>query len=1235
MRPQNLLFLSLLTPFSISAQQTGGQVTWSSKAFNHTVFVENKGQFNDKADRKSDVLYGFVSEGMQIYLTTNGVIYQHEETILHKENEEKERKRGEKKEEERPEYIQHIVKMNWDGANPSVRVIAEEPVTNFFSYSDPSDKTHLGTLKCTGYKKVTYQNIYPGIDIVYTFPGEGKSGIKYAAIVHPGADPSLIKMNYSGNKSIKLDANGNILIESSLGLITDHSPATFLANGETVNSSFKLKSGIVSFSLAPSPHQQSKIKNQKLTIDPWSSVPVFTGTNSCYDVEYDLAGNVYVYGGTSPYQLLKFNTAGVQQWTYTTNLYSNSPWKTYYGDFCVTGASGNSFIIEGIYSSNGGRIIKVGTNGAQVGLWAGSVNFEEMWRIVYNNCTKQMIIAGGGVSKTNQGCTIDTMLTNMNAVNSLNTNEIAHDMCFLALDNSSNCYMATTNWGNVNLNNRMIRVPAATLQPSSFLVADGYTFQEGGNLTYIAGGQANGYNGICVSPNFLYTFDGGALKKWDKLNGTLLLTINPSGTLRTWGGMAVDDCDNLYVGFQNTVRQYDATLTLINTINVANTVYDVRLGPNNKLYAAGKAFVAEIQLNTNCGSTMNVSANANGGNCTSQGNATATATGGTGSYSYSWSNGQTTQTATGLGAGIYTVTIKDNSCFPQTKTATVNVSITGGFTLANTLSNNLCFGGNTGQATASVTGGTSPYTYTWNNGQTTTTATGLSAGTYTATVTDANGCTNSITVSITQPPAIAIQTSGTNATCAQGGSINTTVSGGTGAYTYAWNNGQTGATATNIQQGTYTVTVTDGNGCTKTATHAITGTAGPTAGIGPTSNVLCNGGTTGSATATATGGTGTLTYVWNNGQSTATTTGLSAGTYTVVVNDGNGCTSTSSVTITEPPVLTANALGTISCSGQTATASATGAGGTPSYSYSWSNGQLTQTATGLTNGVYTVTITDANNCTVSTTAQVNSNATPNCAFTADDTTGCQPLCVTFTCTTSNIVSYSWDFGDGNTGNGVSPKHCYNSPGTYSVTITITDINGCSCTLTKPNYINVFPQVNANFSATPQPTTILNPVITFTDLSTGGANTWSWTFGDLLNSTSSVQNPTFNYKDSGCYNVELIANNQYNCPDTADKVVCINGDYELFAPNAFTPNGSGLNDVWNVKGIGIDPNHFKLWIFDRWGNLIFETSDLYKGWNGHANGGKEIAQQDVYVWKVATQDFLGGKHNYIGHVSLLR
>jgi archaellum component FlaF (FlaF/FlaG flagellin family) len=360
-------------------------------------------------------------------------------------------------------------------------------------------------------------------------------------------------------------------------------------------------------------------------------------------------------------------------------------------------------------------------------------------------------------------------------------------------------------------------------------------------------------------------------------------------------------------------------------------------------------------------------------NGASTGTATAIPSGGTPAYTYSWNTVpvQTTATATGLAAGSYTVTVTDaNGC---TKQATVTITQPSALTLETSQVNVLCNGASTGTATAIPSGGTPTYTYSWNTVpvQTTATATGLGAGSYTVTVTDANGCTKSASVTITQPDALTVETSQVNVLCngASTGTATAIPGGGTPAYTYSWNTVpvQTTATATGLAAGSYTVTVTDANGCTKSANVTITEPAALHIEISQT-NVLCNGGSTGSATATVTGGTGSYTYSWNTVpvQTTATATGLAAGSYTVTVTDENGCTKTAEVTITQPDVIVVNITGTgTDCSNVTGSATVTSVtGGVGPYTYLWSpGGQTTPSITGLGEGTYTVTVTDANGCT--------------------------------------------------------------------------------------------------------------------------------------------------------------------------------------------------------------------------------------------------------------------------------
>jgi gliding motility-associated-like protein len=183
-------------------------------------------------------------------------------------------------------------------------------------------------------------------------------------------------------------------------------------------------------------------------------------------------------------------------------------------------------------------------------------------------------------------------------------------------------------------------------------------------------------------------------------------------------------------------------------------------------------------------------------------------------------------------------------------------------------------------------------------------------------------------------------------------------------------------------------------------------------------------------------------------------------------------------------------------------------------------------------------------------------------------------------------------------------------------------------------ITVYPNPVADFSAAPQPTTTVNSTITFTDLSQG-ANSWTWSFNSSdVTAVSNQQNPQYTYLDSGTYSVVLMVSNQYGCTDIDSQYVVISPDYTFYAPNAFTPNGDGLNDVFMPKNMYGEAKDFEMYIYDRWGNLIYKNTDLTKGWDGKVDGGNQLSQEDVYVWKVIIYDNLGFKHQYVGHISLI-
>ncbi len=556
--------------------------------------------------------------------------------------------------------------------------------------------------------------------------------------------------------------------------------------------------------------------------------------------------------------------------------------------------------------------------------------------------------------------------------------------------------------------------------------------------------------------------------------------------------------------------------------------------------------------------------------------------------------------------------------------------------------NVLCNGGSNGVARANASGGHGIYTYSWTpGGQTTDIITGLSAGTYTIVVTD-SACSTTANVIITQPalPLTSSVTS-TNVTCTTTGSATATAAGGTVPYTYAWSpGGQTTAAITGISAGTYTVNITDANGCLSSSTATITqSTPLNVSVVGP--QMLCNG-SFGSFTATVTGGTTPYTYTWSSGATTnpASLPYSTTQTYSVTVKDANGCTGTASVTIISGPALNVTITGGASmCSGMSTRLCATTTGGTGSKTYLWQPGNLTTPCITVTPGsttTYTVSVLD--NCLTKAVENktVQVNPLPIINFWADVTQGCAPLCIQFRNTTlipGGSAQNIWTFGNGDTIQSLNPVYCYPASGNYNVSLTVVSDSGCSATLSKINTITVFNHPNAAFTLTPPSTSILSPTIQFTDKTSDsyGISYWNWSFGDGSNSTSESQNPSHTYQDTGTYCAKLVVMDANGCTDTATNCLVIDPAYNLYIPSAFTPNSDGANDVFIPKGNYI--KNFEMYIFDRWGMKIYYTNNILKGWDGSVKG--VTAQEDTYVYKIQVTDSKNTPHSYIGSVNLLK
>jgi gliding motility-associated-like protein len=353
-------------------------------------------------------------------------------------------------------------------------------------------------------------------------------------------------------------------------------------------------------------------------------------------------------------------------------------------------------------------------------------------------------------------------------------------------------------------------------------------------------------------------------------------------------------------------------------------------------------------------------------------------------------------------------------------------------------------------------------------------------------------------------------------------------------------------------------------------------------------------------------------------------------TYTVFATDDAGCDSEPmEVTVTVRDSLSVQISGTpLICGGALATLQVDDSqGGLAPYSYSWSfNGNSIDTGENIDNqqfisGTYCAFISDAcETPIVSNCFDVVVETPIDVQFAADTTRGCFPAPINFEILVDPaLFSFSqWNFGDGSFGIVPAPAHLFENPGFYDIELTLTSPIGCVYSNEYNNYITVYDNPTAGFTATPQPTTMPDTEISFFDYSLGSVIDWYWVF-DTLNyqGTSTLQDPVFKFPISqgGYYPVTLVVTDANGCKDQVTRWVEINDILNIFVPNAFTPNNDGVNDIFFVTGTDIDPDRFEIRVFDRWGAKVYESTDPTEIWDGSVNNGAYYTPNDVYIWQI--------------------
>ena len=964
---------------NLNAQKnTSINTVWQTNVKSQKSFIENKGQFADINDR--NVLFANFDNAEDYYFTNKGLIIKLDTVLYKKPWAKKVFGIFSKEKEVEREYFKETsfyLYAEWQNSNPDVQIEASDKTEGYYTFG-------LNKEICSGYKKITYKNIYPNIDIEYFIPGDS-SGIKYNLILHAGADASDISLKYSVDvNEIIQDNNGNIVIKTPLHNITEHAPKSYYSKtAGDISSSYILKDNIITF------YVSNTNKNETLIIDPWISGFSMSGDDWGYDVDYDANNNLYVYihdYTLGVWYVRKYSSTGTLLWTHITS----TTIADYEGNFIVDRLTNKIYIGDG-YNGTGSIAYRIDLAGVADGFISQQVGtFQEIWDFAFDYNNNQLIALGGGTTSNLNGGLINTNSGVVSIANFTGLPGAGQDISCNTVDNQGNLFVVYAN-SSFGSNGHLISLVNNSLNGNIWQVDHGMNgFQEllnhcpNGACTY----HSNAYNGLAVNNDYLYYYDGSGLAAFNKATGAKIAatSVGYSGQFYTpiaQGGIAVDSCNNIYVGGPlSNILEYNfngTSFTQLANLSLfwpdSNSVFDIKLDENtNLLYVSGHSNVGVYLAPTQCNNNICHVDSMSVQNQTCGVNNEFTING-----NIFMSNPPDSTTL---------VITDQNSGISQTFQPPFSNNIS--FTLSN-----IPYSSQSGSVTASFT------------------------GVYTC----------SSIVNYNAPALVTLSTSSANPSCgaSDGAAVVNITANGIPNYSYQWSSGQSTtntASTTNfinaIPAGVYVVTVTNGNGCTSSTTINLNDNVSFTANISPQNPISCFGQCNGSVIVSLGGSSQNppFNYNWSNGQShlgdtlnTDTVNSLCAGLVAVTITDNNGCKVVASILMNEPSAINVNVSSTNpSCSGYSnGSASVSVNGGTSPYTYMWNTSpiQFTQTVSNLTAGSYLVSITDANGCSSSATVSIVDPQPPQASYTYS----ANALTVNFS-NTSSAGTYNWDFGNG-------------------------------------------------------------------------------------------------------------------------------------------------------------------------------------------------------------------------------
>ncbi|MDD5570388.1 MAG: gliding motility-associated C-terminal domain-containing protein [Bacteroidales bacterium] len=759
---------------------------------------------------------------------------------------------------------------------------------------------------------------------------------------------------------------------------------------------------------------------------------------------------------------------------------------------------------------------------------------------------------------------------------------------------------------------------------------------------------------ICNGASATLTATGGNNYTWSTTENTPAITVSPA-TTTTYSVFATN--------MNGCTGSATATVTVNQLPNITATGGAICLGASINISAAnGTTYTWNTTSTSN---PYNVTPNqtttytvtgTDNNSCTNVANCTVTvnplptitATGGiicrgqsiiitaSGGNNYTWTGGFTGATLNVTPTITTTYFVTGTDALGCSGTNSCVVTVNSNFNLTTTGAE-ICNGLS---ATVSASGGN---TYTWNTGNTdqTMTVTPVTSTTYYVTGTDANTCTGSGSATVKVNPLPTITAVNKTICFGTGTALTATPGNGTPPYNYVWVPGSmSGATVnvTPITNTTYSITVTDSKLCTGTTTVSVIVSPQMSASIIKT-DATCG---LPNATATVTGSGGITnpsgapyTYLWSpGGNPTDMISNVASGPYSVTLTDAVGCTVTASVVIGDSPPVTLSKSSTAAACFPNGSATVNVLTGTSPFTYIWDSGQSSQspantnTINNINSGTYTVTVTDVNQCSSTITVVVNENNPLNLSVSTLPE-HCSQMDGSAIASPSGGNPYSYLWSTGETTQTITNL----AQGSYSVTVSYgtCQISGSASVLEREG-------PTANFTFTPSVLDVFeNTTAQFDDLSMQGGQQivrWHWDFDDE-NATSDIQTPSHTYLNIGTYIVCLKITDSENCTDSICKPIIVKDIFTVYIPNAFTPNLDMLNETFIPKGYNIDPRDFEMIIFNRWGEVIYTTTDINIPWNGkYMNSGQEV-QIGVYVYKVKVREMDGPVHTFIGRVSVIK